>query len=299
MANTSWNGLTGEWTDPTQWSAGVPASTTDALITAAGTYVVTISASDNVAANSIIINDAGATLQAFGTLTTSLLTVTAGTLEIDGTVQNATIALAGGVVDFGQSAIANFSAVTWTGGALDLGTGSADLLVNNGLTVKGANGAPGTINIEGSFSNLGVEDAETLSAVTINIGSATGDDALSADGSLTLANTTTVNLLAGADFAELTGTGTLINDGSINAAAIDGIITSAEFTNAGALIVDNGATLSVQPADVFTNSGTVTVDGGGTLNIQYLNGFANSGTVTIDNGGFLELGTTALRVAAR
>ena len=231
----------------------------------------------------------------FGTLDGSGQTLSVGstgvanTVDIDGTVQNATIALAGGSVSFGQSALASFNAVTWTGGALDLGTGSAELLVTNGLTVQGANNAPGTINLDGSFSNLGVEDAETLSAVTINIGSATGDDALSADGSLTLANTTTVNLLAGADFAELTGTGTLVNDGTINAAATDGIISPGEFTNAGMLIIDAGATLAVQPGDVFTNSGTVTVDAGATLDIQFLNGFANTGAVN-DLGGAISIG---------
>ena len=294
MADTNWNGSTGDWTDSNQWDAGVPTSTTDAVIAAPGTYTVTIAAADNVVANSVTLDDSAATVQLFGTLTTDAVTVTAGALEIDGTVQNATIALAGGTVTFGASAIANFSAVAWTGGALDLGAGSAELLVTNGLTVQGANGAAGTVDLEGSFSTLAVEDTETLSAMTINIGSATGDDALSADGTLTLDTTTTVNLLAGADFAELGGLGALINDGTINAAATDGIINANEFTNAGALVVDNGGTLAVQPGDVFTNSGTVTVDAGGTLDIQYLNGFANSGAVIIDNGGFLELGATAL-----
>jgi hypothetical protein len=292
MAQTSWNGLTGDWTDSDQWSAGVPTSTSDALITAAGTYVVTISASDITAAQTVTLDDSGATLQIVGTLTTDTVTLTAGAVEIDGTLQNATVALDGGTVSFGQSAVASFSAVTWTGGALDLGTGSAELLVTNGLTVQGPGGTPGTITLDGSFSTLSVEDDETLSAVTINVGSATGDDALNADGTLTLDASTTVNLVAGADFAELSGLGTLVNDGTINAAATDGIIAADEFTNAGTLAIDNGGTLAVQPGDLFTNSGTVTV--AGSLAVQYLNGFVNTGTVTVAAGGFLELGATAL-----
>ena len=294
MANTSWNGLSGDWTDPAQWSDGVPVAGTDALITATGTYVVTISAADVVAANSVTLNDGAATLQVFGSLTTDLLAVEAGTVEIDGAIANATIALDGGAVTFGDSALASFSTVIWTGGALDLGAGSATVLVSNGLTVQGTGAAPGTVDLEGSFSNLDVIDTETLSTMTINVGSATGQDALSSEGTLTLDTTTTINLLAGAGFAEISGQGTVINDGTINAAATDGVINATEFGNAGQLTVDTGATLSIQPGDVFINGGTVTVDAGGTLDVQFLNGFLNTGAVTIEAGGFFELGTTAL-----
>ena len=294
MSATSWNGQNGDWTDPAQWNNGVPTTSTDALITTAGTYVVTISPADQTVAHSVTLSDSSATLDLFGTLTTNSLVATAGTVVIDGTLQNATIALAGGTVGFGASAFAAFSDVTWTDGSLDLGTGSTELLITNGLTVQGSSGAPGTIDLEGSFSELSFEDGETLSAVTINIGSATGDDALNADATLTLAASTTLNLLAGADFAELSGAGTLINAGTITALSADGVIGPQEFFNTGILVVGSGGTLAVQPGDVFTNSGSIVVDAGGTLAIQYLNGFVDTGTVTVAAAGLLELGNTTL-----
>src|SRR5204863_4117081 len=58
---THWiNSSGGNWATASNWSQGVPTSTVDAVIDAAGTYAITISSADT--AYSLTLNDAGATI---------------------------------------------------------------------------------------------------------------------------------------------------------------------------------------------------------------------------------------------
>ena len=83
VAETSedhWNGGNGDW-NAANWTNGIPTSNTDAFVDAYGTYTVNISQAE---ANTLTINDAGATVKDNGSLQLSgALTLTAGTFQLD------------------------------------------------------------------------------------------------------------------------------------------------------------------------------------------------------------------------
>ena len=82
--------MSGDWSEASNWSEAVPTSTIDADIDVSGTYVVTIS--DDEAASSLTISDAGATLSLAGSNTLTLSTVkNHGTLEALGSSSNFTV----------------------------------------------------------------------------------------------------------------------------------------------------------------------------------------------------------------
>ena len=91
MATYQWIGVSGDWSTPADWSAdAVPGPSDDVVMAAAGSYTVTITTSQAI--GSVLLNDAGATLdiQSGGTLAIGgSLTAQSGTLQVDGGTLNA------------------------------------------------------------------------------------------------------------------------------------------------------------------------------------------------------------------
>src|SRR5580693_1653954 len=116
MTTSDWNVSTsGDWSDASDWSGGVPnSSSDDAVIAKSGTYTVTIGSSESFTVGSVTLNDANATLEIDGTLNlANTLTLTEGTLNLTGTIDGGTIDTASGT--FTASSGADLKGVTVDG----------------------------------------------------------------------------------------------------------------------------------------------------------------------------------------
>ena len=84
MATYSWAAASGDWSTAAAWAPfGVPSASVDAaVIAAAGTYTVTIAASESYSIASLTENAASAALSVIGRLTLTSATVTAGTFGL-------------------------------------------------------------------------------------------------------------------------------------------------------------------------------------------------------------------------
>jgi len=159
--------------------------------------------------------------------------------------------------------------------------------VQQGLKVLAADGtSPGTVTVDGNYATLEFNDSETFDNATVVLGSATGIDMLDTEGTLTLGSGVTVETAATIATDMITGSGTLINDGTILADAASGTfaIEPSSFVNNGVLTVTGGVEMDIEPYGTFANTGAVTVGDGSTLAIQYLNSTSNTGTITVDGG---------------
>jgi hypothetical protein len=114
---TEWLGGNHDWQTSDQWTSGVPTSGENAVVDASGTYTVKID--DAAAAQSLVVNDSGATVEIFADNTLTLggnLTIDAGKLHIDsgGTLKDsaASATIAGTFTDNGT--------IESAGGALEI-----------------------------------------------------------------------------------------------------------------------------------------------------------------------------------
>jgi hypothetical protein len=292
MPNFSWNGGSGDWTDPTNWTPqDVPGSTDTATISGSTAADVLIGGNDSVVVSGIVMDDAAGTLEVDGVLSAGTITLTSGQINDDGTIANATIINDGGTIDFGYGLLQADTIV----GSLDVnGLGTAE--VQQGLTMLAADGSsPGTITIDGADSTLLFNDSETFDNATIVIGSTTGLDNLDAGGVLTLGQGVLVETTSSFFNDSLGGNGTIVNNGSILADATSGTLDleSPSFINNGAITVTGGDDLDIQPYGTFANNGSLFISDGSTVSIQYLNAFTNTGSIHIGSGSELDLDTYA------
>jgi fibronectin-binding autotransporter adhesin len=311
MSTSTWNGVNGDWSDSEDWTGGVPnSSSANAVISAAGSYEVTISAGETFTVASVSMTDKTATLALEGT---AALTVTGafansgalhldsskrdggGSLTIDGTLTN------DGRVKVGNSDLSAATTLTLGGLINNKGhsfslTGSASFAATLVFTSGGAgftsNGgdftlsdvAPVTLN--NAFTNSGSFELEGTSALTV-----TGP----------FANAGIVFLDAsGADGGSLTIGGTLTNNGTVEV-GLEGGSGSAPTVTLGGLINGSGANFDVfgSASDAatlaFTSGGAGFTSNGGDVTLFDVapatlnNAFTNSGSVELE-------GTSALTV---
>jgi hypothetical protein len=151
VTTSTWNVSTsGNWNNPADWLGGVPnSSTTDVVISIAGKYTVDLGSGETYAVHNVTLNNATATLQIDGTLNLAgAMTLTAGTLTLDGTISGGTIVAGGGTTTFAGGTL---SGVTYQG-TLNFSAASSSLTVVDGLTMTGSGGSgAGTINLTGIY----------------------------------------------------------------------------------------------------------------------------------------------------
>ncbi len=237
------------------------------------------------------------------------------TLNLTGTIDNTgTITLASGGND--TNLVAAGSLVTLTGGGRIVlgdafnanriyGASGTNMLVNVDNTIEGS-GQLGAGSL--MLTNEAVVDATgtlnglVLNAITTNTGTieATGPAGLSivstvdnAKGLIEAVGKTSVMLDSGSDV--IGGTLTTLSGGldqliGSNTGTLDG--SSGALTNAGALQIDDNATLDLY--GTIDNAGTITLASGG----NDTNLVATGSTVTFDGGGTIVLGdaTNANRI---
>jgi fibronectin-binding autotransporter adhesin len=283
MTTSTWNVSTsGDWSDASDWSGGVPnSSTATATIAEAGSYTVDIAFGESFTVGSVTLNDANATLDIAGTLDlTNTLTLTAGTLELSGTINGGTIDTGGGTfVCNSYSGALNGVAVD---GTINLNARTGSLTISGGLAMEGANGTgSGTIDLAGG-GTVFVTGTESISNAVLDVGTNGPLSEISNEGSgvVTFASSTTIDAVD-PFFNLVSNSGSYVNDGSISAQGY-GIfyVQSADFTNAGSVTVSKSDWLEFDNTN-FANSGTISVSNRSFMSIE-TTGFSNIGTISVD-----------------
>ena len=310
MATNRWIGLSGDWSNPSDWSAGaVPGPSDEAVIAAAGSYTVTVTASESV--GSIVLNDPGAILDIqpsppFQTVALDVsgsVVIQSGTLEIQGEGYH----LGGGTLAIG--------------GSLDVQSGATLFL--DGGTIEGGSliiARGGAFEANESFGSVGPVGTSTLQNVTV-LGGLTLNS-----GALLLAGNTIVENSDG------TGPGAITLNGSnlffaenytlysltLNGGLVGGLGSTLTVTKGGLvqgygefiygglpyLALDNDGTINsnVNGQSLtfyqmpFVNDGLVLASGGGNISINandpYYDPWSNNadGIISVIDGGTLDLG---------
>jgi len=281
MTTIDWRkGVTGDWSQATDWSSGTVPNAADAvLIQAAGSYTLTIS---QAAAASLTLDAASAEV------------LVDGHLQLGGAlnVQAGTLALAAGSTFIGDAGLA----VSATGDVL--GNGAVDgPIADRGRILSSG----GTLSLEGIVSGQGTLDALAGSVLDLVRGGNFGGDITGAGrvvvaGAMTLASGVQLSASHVVDTASITlGAGVNLTNGSsdnftITASSGTAVILAGgaadSFANAGSLGANGAGIAEVKTA--FLNTGEASV-GSGTL--AFLGGVANLGTIDA-SGGVLSILTT-------
>ncbi|MGD0867656.1 MAG: hypothetical protein ABSA49_19100, partial [Rhizomicrobium sp.] len=312
MTTSTWNvAANGDWSDASDWSGGVPnSSTATATIAESGTYIVDIAPTETFSVGSITLDDPHAVLEIDGTLNLAgTITQTAGNVALSGTIN-------GGTIDTGSYALYSADG-TLNGvsvdGTINFNAIQTSLALPDGLSMHGAGGTGnGTIDMI-QYCDLIVDG--TISNATINAGFG-GQNIVDYqdNGTITFASTTTINTQEYTGLTINGGTGPIINNGTINAAAgtvsiaaptftnagtIDAasadynqysvVIEPQNFDNSGAIAISNGAALEIS-ANSITNTGSISVDGTSTLTIQSAVTTAELGKLDLASGASLDFG---------
>jgi hypothetical protein len=306
-----WLGGTGNWSDPADWSAGLPGSSSDVFINTGNDYV-TLDTSTNI--NSLTLGGAsgsstliaeGATVNIAGALTinsTGTLTLNGDDITANADSMNAgTVNLSSSLLDvtgnFTNSGTINVGVVPFTvGGTLtnsgtfvdiaEFTTIEAGAVVNSG-NISGAF----TVTSSGNFTN---EGNGYLAVRNLYIGG-------------NLINQGTIQPFGGSQFTvtkELINSGTfdisyssasvgsLNNGGSIN---VGGVLTVQGNASNSGLISESYLVTPEQSFNIngtFTNSGSVTLESlhfpiGGLL----ASSIVNNGTIYVDGNAPLSAGS--------
>src|SRR5271165_2626211 len=173
MTTYTWGTVSGSWNSSNWTPSGYPnASTDQADITSAGTYTVTVATGQTYQLDALVLDDANATLQVDGTLnftgTDKTFALEAGTLQLNGVIEGATIEASGGVLSLSSG---TFQGVTYQG-ELDIPDSQTltTLTTLGGLVVEKAGGAAGGTIALGTGANLDVTGGLTVGTVS-SIGS--------------------------------------------------------------------------------------------------------------------------------
>jgi Ca2+-binding RTX toxin-like protein len=285
----SWLAGGGTWNTPSKWSTNsIPSSSDDAVITAAGSYTVTISA-PITAVSSLAIGNTNAALS-IDHITTGLTSGNldnAGFLNVDTGTPGSTLTVGGVLINRGTVNIGNqfyggaAATTTVTAGALR-NTGAISLTGNASfepavsqviLDIAGA--APSTLTGQYSLANHALLKFGSGSINTIAAGAR-----LFLDGSHSLvansSNTTSNSALSGL----------AVNGGWLRLTNGVSVATAGNFVNAGTVDLQDSFNQG-GPQDNLTLGGALT--NFGTMNLS-----ANGGGTTVSATGFSNLGAINL-----
>ncbi len=287
--------------------------------TFASTGVITLDSTSTINFDSYLttasletLQSAGGTVMIGGTLddTDATLNVGAGsalgTLFLDGTIFDGTIADAGGGI---ATQGGTLSYLTYEGTLNIANAGEKLALVGDSFAGIGGTGL-GTINLTGANAYLDTPDTTTLNNAVLNFGSAsnsatiylygiqTGSDTLTLGSSMKVIQSAAssfdrIDLYSGPD------AGTLVNQGTIAASASGGEFQvynypsqTASLLNQGSIAVSNGDYFVATSVTYLTNQGSLAVSGGGEIDFSTVATITNvsAGTLT---GGYWEADTNS------
>jgi hypothetical protein len=227
-ATVSWRGGTGDWNTATNWSPSqVPGSGDSALITASGTYTVTVNSS--VAVSSLTLGGANGKQ----TLTVSGITLS---LANGGTVgSNGILSLSGSTL---SGLLAVSGAVNWTNGGSLAGGASLTLASNGVLNIGGST----ALNLNGVLTNAGTVNWAGTGNLQLSRASGNGNGGIVnlVGGLFNVQNDQTIATIYGDEYFN--------NAGTFRKSAGTNTTVNVIFNNSGVVDVE---------------SGTVTFNGGG------------------------------------
>jgi hypothetical protein len=278
LAQSTWNGGTGNWADPTKWTGGVPNSPTvdvfidggnvaNSIVTLdepfpyTGTTIrsLTLDAGDKLVVNPILVNGPspiGLSIVGNSTINGTIVVGSSGTQGSD-----AEIALGPGVVLGGNGAITN-SPLTFK-------------TVLNGPT----SGASATLGTNVLLHGQALFIIDGRGAGLVNFGTIRTDSELGVDSGrlVTVANLTNRGLI---DFSTATGA---IHD-VVNAAGgtVIGRVSGNRIINQG--VFSHSGTVATLFTD-FTNSAGAVFNINNSDHVELYGSFNNAGTVNINSGG--------------
>lgn len=311
-AQTSWNVATGQWHEPANWSAGLPNSSTNAIINNGGTSQVTTSGAvardlfvGDAATGTLELSDSGSLtsrntvignldtgdgiLQAsgVGTVWTNTFSFTVG-LDghgkiriLDGaSVSSSSTSLGDGGGSYGEALVTGPNS-TWTVSLFDIGEeGAGTLTISEGATVTSGttdiasrSGSHGTVLVTGSGT--------TWQTSSIDVGD-------SGVGLLTIADGAVVTSISG-DIGGFDGLGDATVTGADSQWNFDSSLTVGLFAT-GSLMVTDGASVKADTATIGAGSngvGNLEVSGSTTTFVSEADltvGNSGTGTLTISTG---------------
>ena len=282
----TWTSTTGNWTDPTQWSTnpnypdnGTPAATDyGVLIANPGSAPYTVSLNTAATVDAVTLDSSNATLlvqanlpNTTGDLNASSLNLESGTLDLNGTLQNATITQSGGTItsNFFNGTLENVTLASNLTFAQSTGINILNGINANGYTIsfQGPN-AGLQFNLNGSAYVL------QNAVIDLSSGSTLGTDLTAA---LTLGSSTAVqSTIASSANSEIV-TPTLTNQGQIIAGASTRLIIQP-------------LTLSNSHIESMTLVNQGTIEANGTLLLQSTSWDNTNGTIEANTNAALYLG---------
>jgi len=308
-----WLGGTGNWSDPVDWSAGLPGSSSDVFINTGNDYV-TLDTSTNInsltlggasGSSTLIAEDCG-TVNIAGALTIN----STGTLTLndDGITANAD-SMNAGTLNVSSSlfdASANFT----NSGSVNVGS-SFPLTVGGTLTNSGS-----IVDVTG---NSTVEAGAVVNSGSISVHAVTASGNFTNEGNGVVSpqflsvggNLINQGTIQPANSSQLTVTNVLINSGTFDlgyysSASVGSLNNSGSISEGGVLTVQGNASNSglisesymFEPDQSFNVNGTFTNSGFVTLEGLHLgigglsaSSIVNSGTIDVDGNAPLSAGS--------
>jgi len=277
----------GLWSDPANWTAGVPGPISNVEIAPSTATQVAISSSD--------------TIFGLNTNGNATLDITAGTLTIAGPVTNT---IAGPVTDSGIIAVesnltVDGATITDTGGDAGLTVGSGDTLtLQDGAVVSGGTLTnAGTVDVEKTagaaldgvtVTNTGgtiqVDEATSVSTVPLLL----DDGTTITNGTLSIGGVGVVDVEAGGNGLGATLDGVTVN-GTASGVDIPGSLIEVGLTSKATLTLDDGTTITDGSLTIGA-TGVLDVEAGTTGPGATLNDVAVDATAA---GSLIEVGATA------
>ncbi len=286
LTATHWtNAVSGNWSDASKWSAGLPTNGTVAVIDAVGTYTVTLDTS--VSASGIVLNQGNAVLSI----------PTDRTINAPIELRAGQFALTGGTLTL-NSPLVNLGTMRWPSGYNTVALQGSGCVENEGLWEVGGYGG-GWYNESWVRVPVSVTAGATLqlddnARLAFGAGSSLGMAGtllIGTNAQLHFDNSTPARDLTFLPGSAWSGPGTTLIDGT-NRVVIAGNVTlgggllslvgGSVLAGTNLLTIANGATLQLDHSATFP--GSVTVDGTLTLASSGVT-FGIQGTLTLGASG--------------
>lgn len=274
MSSSSWNGGSGNWSDGTQWTGGVPGAGDTAVFNTGSGFTVTFDSTDQIAGLG-------------GYISTATFAVTGGDLQTGSWSWAGAFALSGGTLDVTGTYPVWSGAASFSGGELIVASGSGyPATFEQGLTQSGGtiDIAAGTLDVAGTASVL---DGSFTGAGVLEIASSAG----ATFGSQLVLDVQEVSLASEASVTLSPGTGgtqDYVYNGNFFAAQASTLDSAGQEFSLGAAGAGSFA-------GTFSGGGTLAVDG-----VYDLGGLAVTGTggeVLINGRALQDAGGVTLGVA--
>src|SRR5258707_3954456 len=250
QTNTTWKGGSGNWSNPANWTSGVPNGNFNALIDGGNAAVSPVTLDINASIVNLTVDSDDSLTLKHGTI----LTVTGGCITNNGALK-----LNGG------------------GGANGL------LDVNSNVTLKGG----GTLTLSAATGAGSAFIQQGVGGVTLTNQSTIQGTGIIGNGGLTLANHGTIdaNSAAGQATLVLNGSGGVTNTGLLEATNGGTLSIQNSVINTGGKITASGTSSTVVLNGASITGGTLNSTGGGTMETGG-SGATLDGSTTSSGGTF-------------